>query len=109
MTSGRRWTLRDRVGHHIYLTEERWAHITNAFNHPEMMNYEAHLKDVIRSGQRAQDALNPQKNRYSHTFDDLVEDNTHIVAIVLFRFDEGEDGKPIPNNYIVTAYQKAVW
>jgi hypothetical protein len=74
-----------------------------------MLDYEAHLKDVIHSGRRRQDSLNPQKYRYSHAFDDLIEDNTHIVAIVLFRFNEGEDGRPVPNNYIVTAYQKAVW
>ncbi|NJO83768.1 MAG: hypothetical protein HC828_13855 [Blastochloris sp.] len=64
---------------------------------------------MIRSGRRKQDTLNPQKYRYRHAFGDLVEDNTHIVAIVLFRFSGGENGKPTPNNYIVTAYQKAVW
>jgi hypothetical protein len=29
-----------------------------------------------------------------------------MVAIVLFRFRQGADGKPLPNNYIVTAYMK---
>ena len=41
-------------------------------------------------------------------FDDLAAENTHLVAIVLCRFSEGEDGKPIPNNYIVTAYQQEI-
>jgi hypothetical protein len=109
MITGRRWIVRDRHGNEIYLTEERWEHITEPVNHPEMTAYEEHLKAVIRSGRRMQDALNPQKYRYSKAFDDLVEGDTHIVAIVLFRFSEGEDGKPISNNYIVTAYQKAVW
>lgn len=109
MMLGRRWSVRDRYGNEIYLTEERWQHIIDPINHPEMATYEEHVKAVIRTGRRQQDPLNPQKYRYSKAFDDLVEDNTHIVAIVLFRFSEGEDGKPIPNNYIVTAYQKAVW
>lgn len=109
MTAGRRWSLRDRYGNTIYLTEERWEHIIASVNHPEMSCYEEHLKTVIRLGRRKQDPLNPQKYRYSHPFSDLVADNTHIVAIVLFRFSEGDDGKPIPNNYIVTAYQKALW
>ena len=74
-----------------------------------MIAYEEQLKEVIRSGHRKQDPLNPQKYRYSQPFPDLVDDNTHIVAIVLFRFSEGADGKPLPNDYIVTAYQKAVW
>lgn len=108
MTTGRRWTVRDRSGNEIYLTEERWEHIIDPINHPELAAYEEHLKVVIQSGRRKQDALNPQKYRYSYPFDDLVEDNTHIVAIVLCRFSE-VDGKPIPNNYIVTAYQKVVW
>ena len=109
MTTGRRWTVRDRSGNEIYLTEERWEHITEPLNHPEMIEYEDHLREVIRSGRRKQDGLNPQKYRYSKAFDNLVEGNTHLVAIVLFRFSESEDGKPIPNNYIVTAYQKAIW
>lgn len=109
MISGRLWTVRDRFGNEIYLTEERWEHIIEPINHPEMTNYEDHLKIVIRSGQRKQDTLNPQKYRYSYAFDDLIEDNTHIIVIVLFRFSEREDGKPSPNNYIVTAYQKAIW
>jgi hypothetical protein len=103
-----RWTLRDRYGNDIYLTQERWEHIIAAINHLEMVAYEDHLKDVIRTGQRKQDDLNPQKYRYSKAFDDLVPHNTHIVAFVLFRFTEDESGKPIPNNYIVTAFQKEV-
>jgi len=50
--------------------------------------------------------LNPQKHRYIKPFDNLAEDNTHIIAIVLFRYSEGPDGEPVPNSYIVTAYQK---
>ena len=109
MTTGRRRTVRDRDGNQMYSTEEHWAHIIDPINHPEMVDYEEHPKDVIRSGRRKQDPLNPQKYRYSQAFDDLVEDHTHIVAIVLFRFSENADGKPTPNNYIVTAYQKVVW
>lgn len=50
--------------------------------------------------------LNPQKYRYVQVLADLPEDNTHMVAIVLFRFRQGDDGKPNPNNYSVTAYMK---
>jgi hypothetical protein len=62
----------------------------------------------IQAGQQKQDSLNPQKYRYVKAFDDLASDNTHIIAIVLCRFSEGDKGKPIPNNYIVTAYQKEI-
>lgn len=104
-----RWTVQDRYGNKIYLTDERWQHITGSSNHPEMLDYEDYLQATIQSGRRRQDPLNLQKYRYSLEFDDLIEDNTHIVAIVLCRFTEGFEGKLHPNNYIVTAYQKAVW
>ncbi len=104
----RRWTTRDRYGNEVYLTQERWQHIVEDINHPELEDYEDYLLDTIQTGRRKQDTLNPQKYRYSRSFDDLPEDNTHIVAIVLFRFSEDEQGRPIPNNYIVTAYMKEI-
>jgi hypothetical protein len=104
-----RWTEKDRYGNEIYLTQERWQHIIEPINHPEMADSEDYLQETIRQGGRKQDALNPQKYRYSLAFDDLVEANTHIVAIVLFRFRVGQTGEPLPNNYVVTAYQKEVW
>ena len=108
MTAGRRWVVRDRYGHDIYLTDERWEHIIEPINHPEMSAYEEHLRETIQSGKRNQDSLSPQKYRYVKAFDDLAEDNTHIIAIVLFGFSEGPGGEPVPNNYIVTAYQKEI-
>lgn len=108
MAAGRRWGVHDRGGREIYLTDERWAHIIDPHNHPEMSAYEEQLKETIRSGAREQDSLNPLKYRYVKAFEDLAEDNTHIVAVVLFRFREDEAGSLLPNNYIVTAYQKAI-
>jgi hypothetical protein len=107
MQSGKRWTVSDKHGNQIYLTQERWQHITEPINHPEMIDYEEELKETIRLGQRVQDALNPQKYRYSMAFENLAEYNTHMVAIVLFRFRE-QTGEVVPNNYIVTAYQKEI-
>jgi len=52
--------------------------------------------------------LNPRKYRYSKPFSELADDNTHIVAIVLFAFVELESGEPAANNYIVTAFQKEI-
>ena len=108
MAAERRWAVHDRYGNEIYLTQERWEHITEAINHPEMSAYEEELKQTARQGRRKQDTVNPQKYRYSLPFDGLAEDNTHIVAIVLFRFRETEVGELLPNNYIVTAFQKEI-
>jgi hypothetical protein len=108
MISGRRWAIHDRYGNEIYLSQERWEHIIEPINHPEMAAYEEHLKDTIRRGDRKQDVLNPRKYRYTRAFDDLAEDNTHIVALVIFRFRKSSMSEPVPNNYILTAYQKEI-
>jgi len=107
MASGNRWIVTDQHGNSIYLTEECWEHIIEPINHPEMAKFEEELKDTIRLGQRRQDPSNPQKYRYSMAFDNLAEYNTHIIAIVLYRFRE-QAAEIIPNNYIVTAYQKEI-
>lgn len=39
-----RWTVRDHFGNEIYLTRERWEHIVEPINHPEMEEFEEHLK-----------------------------------------------------------------
>jgi len=108
MSDSKRWTSSDRYGNEIYLTQERWEHIVDPVNHPEMLDFEARLRETIRAGRRKQDPLNPRKYRYSKAFDDLDADNTHIVAIVLFRFVERRSGEISPNNCIVTAYQKEI-
>lgn len=108
MATGRRWTIRDRYGNEIYLTDERWKHITDAVNHPEMADCEELVKQAIQVGSRRQDSLNPRKYRYSKAFDGLAEGNTHLVAIVLFRLSQDPLGQPVPNNHIVTAYQKEI-
>jgi len=106
MTVGKRWTARDRYGNEIYLTQERWEHIIDPVDHPEMIEYEKQLQKTIKTGRRRQDPLTPQKYRYAMAFDDLAEDNTHIVTIVVFGFSRDVKGNPVPNNYIATAYQK---
>lgn len=108
MAAGRRWTVHDRYGNEIYLTHERWEHILDPVNHPEMMEFEEALKETIRTGTRKQDPLNPRKYRYSKAFNHLAEDNTHILAIVIFGFGEDGSGRPVPNNYTTTAYQKEI-
>ena len=104
----KRWTVCDRYGNDVHLSEQAWEHVIAPENHPEMADYEEHLRETLRKGHRRQDLLNPRKYRYSHAFDDLCEDNTHIVAIVLFRFARDESGQIAPNNYVVTAFQKEI-
>ena len=50
MPDGKRWTIQDRHGNPIYLTNERWRHITDTNNHPEMVDYEDHVQITIMRG-----------------------------------------------------------
>jgi len=103
---GRRWVIHDRDGHPVYLTEERWHHIIEVNNHPEMADYEDHLKRTIQSGRRRQEPLNPRKYRYTQLFDDLPAGFNYVVGIVLFGFDVNAQGETVPNNFIATAFLK---
>ena len=104
--SGKRWTVQDRDGNPIYLAGERWQHIVEADNHPEMADYEDHLRATLRQGRRRQEPLNPRKYRYMQRFDDLPPGFNHIVGIVLFGFDVNAQGETVPNNFIATAFLK---
>ena len=106
--SGRRWTVRDRYNNEIYLTQERWEHIVDPLNHPEMVIYEEYLQTTLQQGRRQQEPLNPRKYRYSYYFADLPDDVNHVIAIVLFGFDVNERGQAIPNNYVATAFFKYI-
>ena len=106
--AGKRWTVQDRYKNPIYLTQERWEHIIDGTNHPEMANYEEYLKTTIRRGRRRQEPLNPRKYRYYHSFEDLPDDVNHVVAIVLFGFDIDEQGRAGPNNFVATAFFKHI-
>ncbi len=103
-----RWTVQDRYENRIYLTRERWLHITGDSNHPEMSDYEEHLKTTIQKGRRRQEPLNPRKYRYYHMFDDLPHDVNHIVVIVLFGFNIAKNGETVPNNFVATAFFKHI-
>jgi hypothetical protein len=102
--SGKRWAVQDRYRNLIYLTEERWEHIIDDFNHPEMMDYEEHLKTTIKKGRRRQEAINPYKYRYYHPFDDLPDGANHVVVIVLFRFQILTANSTISHNFVATAF-----
>ena len=53
MTEPIRWTVQDRDGKSIYLSQERWEHIFDALNHPEMEDYEEELRETVRTGSRS--------------------------------------------------------
>jgi len=104
MPDGKRWTQRDRFGNDIYLTHERWEHITSADNHPEVTPFSNLLVDTIRFGRRRQDRYDQNSYRYYRSFHDLPDDNTHLVVCVRFRWPVNLDGTVREEKFVTTAY-----
>ncbi len=100
------WVVQDRYRNEIYLTEERWEHILES--RPELESLLDDFLETIRSGQRKQDALIPNKYRYFKQFDSLLPENNHLVVIVIFKTTVDEQGNYIPNNFVVTGWAKYI-
>ncbi len=109
LISGRRWITFDRDGHPVYLTEERWQHVIEPLNHPEMIDYEDYLRITLQKDNASQEPLNPRKYRYVQWFDDLPTGFNCMVAIVLFGFKVTDKGETIENNYVTTAFLKHIF
>jgi hypothetical protein len=106
--TGRRWNVHDRYGNQIYITQERWEHIIDGMNHPEIGEYEDVVKHTLQTEHRRQEPLNPRKYRYAQYFDDLPGDVNAIVVIVLCGVTCDDRGHTLPNNYVVTAFFKHI-
>ena len=101
-----RWTVRDRYGNEIYMTEERWRHIVS--KHEELAG---HLDDVLRTikkGRRRQERRDPQRYRYRHFCHDLHYGNNRITVVVVFSYQTQPDGTTRPNNFVSTAWGEYV-
>jgi hypothetical protein len=107
MADGKLWTQRDRFGNDIYLTYERWQHIVDLDNHPELEPYFDYLRETIRRGRRHQDPYDPQSYKYYALFSDLPDDNTHIVVCVRFQWITEPDGSIQEEKFVTTAYAQS--
>ena len=104
MPKGKLWTEQDRFGNEIYLTSERWAHIIDPDNHPEMESFFEQIRETIQLGRRRQDAYDPNGYQYYRTFPDLPNANNHIVVCVRFRWRTNPDGTTRREKFVTTTY-----
>ena len=74
-------SVTDLLGHEVYLTDERWAHVCE--EHPEMQPYES---ETVQRGRRFQDSVRPDVFLYYRDFENLPADNTTIVVVARFGF-----------------------
>ncbi len=90
------WSVRDRRGNNILLTEERWQHIIAG--HWELTDLLDDVLNTIRFGTRRQDATDPARFRYSRRISNLPHGYTHVVVIVRFQ----------RSKFVITAFPKRV-
>jgi hypothetical protein len=102
----KKWTVQDRYGNTIYLTEERWNHILES--RPEMEPFHEQFLETIRTGRRRQEALIPNEYRYYKQLDELLPANNHLIAKVVFKTQLNETGDYVPNNFAVTGWPKYI-
>lgn len=102
----RKWTVQDRFGNTIYLTEERWHHILES--RPELEPFFDQFLETLRTGRRKQEPMLPNEYRYYKQFDELLPDNNHLVAIVVFKTQLTETGSYVSNNFVVTGWPKFI-
>ena len=102
----KKWTVQDRYGNTIYLTEERWHHILES--RPELEPFLEEFLETIRTGRRRQDALIPNEYRYFKQFDELLPENNHIVVVVIFKTQLDKTGNYVANNFVVTGWAKYI-
>lgn len=107
MIGGKLWTQTDRFGNEIYLTAERWAHIIDPDNHPELTPFFEQVRETIRRGRRKQDAFDPRSWEYFQAFAGLPYDYTHIVVAVRFRRVIDQNGEEREEKFVKTAYLQA--
>ncbi len=103
----KKWTVTDRYGHSIYLTEERWHHILES--RCELESYFELFLETLRKGNRKQDSLMMNKYRYYQYFEELLPSNNHIVVVVVFNMQVDEKGSYLPNNFVVTGWAKYIF
>ncbi len=97
-----RWTVRDRYGNEIYLTEERWKYILRY--HPEFNGLLDDLLDTLKKGRRRQDPTDPGKYKYYKPCDALPLDYNTMVLVVKFSAHIQADGTFESNNFVVTGW-----
>lgn len=95
------WSIRDRNGRPVYMTGERWQHITD--RHPELANHRQNVLNTVRYGRRRQDPTNPESYHYYRLCEALPWDFIGIEVIVVFKFSV-EGDKTVPNNFVVSAW-----
>ena len=64
--------------------------------------------ETVRTGRRRQEALIPNEYRYFKRFDELLPENSHLIAKVVFKTQLDKVGNYVSNNFVVTGWPKYI-
>lgn len=99
----KRWTVTDRHGREIYLTQERWDHILS--KHEELSGRLDEVLKTIRLGRRKQTKRDPRTFIYYRQVENLPEPYDTILVFVAFRYNYIRDkDQLLVNNFVTTAW-----
>lgn len=96
------WTVHDRYGNEIYMTQERWDYILRY--HDKLDGLLDDVLDTLRKGRRRQDPANPSKYKYYRRCDALPPEYNTIIVVVKFSTQVRPDGTFASNNFVITAW-----
>ncbi len=97
-----KWTVRDRYGNEIHLTQERREYILRY--HTELDGLLEELLETLRKGRRTQDPADPGKYKYYRRCDALPLDYNAIVVVVKFSTRIQAQGAFVADNFVITAW-----
>ena len=102
-----KWILQDRYGNIINLLC-RGAVLNILESCAELEPHFDLFLETLRTGRRKQEPMLPNEYRYYKQFDELLPDNNHLVAIVVFKTQLTETGSYVSNNFVVTGWTKFI-
>ena len=99
-----KWTVEDRLGNVIYVTDERVEHIQQ--RHLTQLAHEDvrdRVLQVLRTGRRHLDDDRSDTYRYYASIDGLGGQNQFLVVCVRFDFELVPGGSQV-NNFVTTGW-----
>jgi len=102
-----RWTIHDRYGNEIYLTQERWLYILRY--HPQLDGLLDELLDSLHKGRRRQQPEDASRYKYYQSCVELPPEYNTIVVVVKFTTQMQADGAFAPNNFVITAWATYIY
>lgn len=97
-----KWTVEDRYGNEIYMTQERWDYILRY--HDELSGLLDEFLDILRHGRRKQEPADPNKYKYYRRCPAMPPEYNTIVVVVKFSTRVDSEGTFMPNHFVITAW-----